>query len=111
MTFSDNKIGIGIIFRNHLCSLLLAKTVSRIVHFRVDYGEVLAIIEGYITRFSLSNRLVSESDSLLVINNLDTVDEYIFELGALSSTNVFSIFFLHFHKSGNSSAHFLAKEV
>lgn len=100
MVLSDDKIGIGIIVRNHLGTLLLAKIVAHMWRFRVDYGELLAIIEGYVTGSSLSDRIIIESDSLLAINSLNTIDEDIYELGALfsgfcNSIDISSICFSH----------------
>lgn len=45
MAFSEDKIGIGIIVRNHLGILLLAKFIPRPDSFSVDYGEFQVIIE------------------------------------------------------------------
>lgn len=51
-------------------------------HF--DYGELLAIIEGYITGSSLGDRNVLESDLIIAINSLTSNDEDISKLGSLS---------------------------
>lgn len=44
VAFSEDKISIEIIIRNHLGIFLLAKCIPRPSHFSVDYDELLALL-------------------------------------------------------------------
>lgn len=48
----------------------------------MDYGELLGIIERYETGSSISDLLIVESDSLRVINNLNSHKDNFSELGS-----------------------------
>lgn len=100
--------------RNHLGIPLLAKAIPRMGRFTVEYGELLAIIEGCSIGSSLDDRIVIESDSLLVVNSLISNSEEISDLGSLSSVfrssiDVSSISFSYVFRTSNSPAHLLAK--
>ncbi|KAI5682823.1 hypothetical protein M9H77_04051 [Catharanthus roseus] len=62
--------------------------IPRMGRFTVEYGELLAIIEGCSIGSSLDDRIVIESDSLLVVNSLISNSEEISDLGSLSSVFV-----------------------
>lgn len=47
IAFSEHKIGIGILVRNHLGIPFLAKALSPRGRYVVDYGELMGIIESY----------------------------------------------------------------
>lgn len=68
-SFFGDKIGIGLIIRNHLRIPLLAKCIPRLGSFFVDYGK-LGIIEGHIVSSIFTRRIDIESDSLLAIRSL-----------------------------------------
>lgn len=85
MAFSDDKIGISILVHNHLGIPLLAKAIPRMGCFKISYGELVAIIEGYVAGSTQGDCVIIESDSLVAIKSLHSNDEYFSELGALSS--------------------------
>ncbi|KAI5648255.1 hypothetical protein M9H77_34260 [Catharanthus roseus] len=68
ISFSENKISIGILVRNNLGIHVLARALHHIKCFTVDYGEPIGIIEGYVIGSSFSSQLIIESDSLLAIS-------------------------------------------
>lgn len=93
---------------------LLAKVVPRIGHFKIDSGELLTIILGYVIGFSPGDRIIIESDSLLVVRSLASHADDFSELGFLSSVfqsniDVSSTSFSHVYRTGYSSTHLLAK--
>lgn len=51
--FIDDKIGIDILIQNYLGISLFAKIIPHLGHFLVDYGELLGIIEWYMTESSI----------------------------------------------------------
>lgn len=113
MTFSDDKIGIGIIVRNHLGISHLAKSISRMGHQSWLWGTS-SYHQRIYHRLPLSVHIVIENDLLLTINSLTTIDEDTSELDALSSRfcdsiDISSIFFSHVDRSGNSPVHLLAR--
>lgn len=70
LVFSNDKIDIGILVCNYLSIPLLAKTTPCMCRFNISYGELLAIIEGYVSGSPLGECMITESDSLLAINSL-----------------------------------------
>lgn len=85
MAFSDHKIGTGILVCNHLGIPLLGKVMPRMSHFKISYGELLAIIKGYVSGSILGNCIIVESNYLLAIKSLHSTNEDFPDLGALSS--------------------------
>lgn len=70
IAFSEDRIGIGILVRNHRGIPLFAKALQCTCSFFVDYSELLGVIEGYVVSSSLSAQLIIESDSLLAVSCL-----------------------------------------
>lgn len=81
LAFSKDKIGIGILVRNHLGISFQAHAIPRKCHFNIDYGEHLTIIENYVIGLSLEECILIENDSLLVIISLTSCDDEFLELG------------------------------
>lgn len=54
VVFTKEKIGIGVLVRNHLCALLLTQVVPCNGCYIFDYGVLLGIIEGYIVGLQFS---------------------------------------------------------
>lgn len=93
MAFSDDK-ALVFLYVNHLSIPLLAM------------WELLTIIEGYVTRSTLEDYMIIESDSLLALKSLNCNDEDFSEMGALSfdfCNNIDFSFtsFSHVYRSGN----------
>lgn len=64
---------------------LLAKATPRRGSFFVEFGELLGIIEGYVSRLNYNEMLLIESDSLLAVNSLKNTFIDISNLGTLAS--------------------------
>lgn len=84
---------------------MICKVVSLLGHFPVDYGELLGIIEGYV---------IVESDSLRIVNNFNSHEEDLSELGVLATYFLDNICltstsFSHICRFGNSQTHLLTK--
>lgn len=75
VTFSDGKITIGILIRNHLGTPLFTQAILYLGHFSIDYGELISITEGYMTGSSISNLLIVESRSLKAVNSFTSREE------------------------------------
>lgn len=61
--------------------------------FCVDYGELLSIIEDYVTSSSFTRWIIVESDSLLVDKNLSSYGKDFSELECLA----FNLFLVLIH--------------
>lgn len=68
VSFSEGKMGIDVLVRNHLGIPLLGKTTPHLGRYSVDYGELLVIIEGCI----IGSRMEIESDSHIAVNCLSS---------------------------------------
>lgn len=70
VAFAEGKIGISILNCEASRCSVFSKSSSQQGSFSVDFGELLGIIEGNISRLPFSERLLIESDSPLPINSL-----------------------------------------
>lgn len=70
--FTTEKIGIGMIIRNHIRIPILAKGIPHLGSFSIDYGELTGVIEGYIVKTSFTENMLIESDLLTAIRSLQT---------------------------------------
>lgn len=112
--FSNHKIGIEILVRNHLGIPLIAKAPHIKADFTVDYRELIGIIKSYVLGSFVSSHLIIECDSLLTIQSLSSQGGDLSELDSLYShffsfLDPSSISFSHVYRSSNCPPHLLAK--
>lgn len=113
VTFSDDMIGIDILVWHHLGTPLLARALLMWGLLYMDYCELMGVIKSYVMGSFLSNQLIIEDDSLLVVHSLSPHGDNFSKLGALSShflSNIdpSSTVFSHILRSGNCPTHLLA---